>query len=125
MLESIKIIIQLKNCKYNKKLVFNYNQVVVQSIMGLYTTSVIDTFKEYDMKLPTLKITGLDKALAKAGSQENMAKQLGVTQQAISLWAHQGWVPTRRAIEIEQTYGVSRAELISPRLIDLFDEKEL
>lgn len=122
MLESIKTIVQLKNCKYKHLVVFNYNKVVVQSILGLYATSVIDIFKEYDMRL---KMTGLDKALAKAGSQENMAKQLGVTQQVISLWAHQGWVPTRRAIEIEQAYGVHRVELVSPRLIDLFDEKEL
>lgn len=65
--------------------------------------------------------SGISEALQKAGSQERLAEQLGVSQQAISMWHRRGWVPVRRAIEIEAQFGVPRARLISPRLIDLVD----
>jgi DNA-binding transcriptional regulator YdaS (Cro superfamily) len=66
-------------------------------------------------------VNGIHAALLKAGSQQVMANQLGVSQQAISIWLRRGWVPHRRAIEIEQTYNIPRARLISPRLIDLVE----
>lgn len=62
---------------------------------------------------------GIAAAVEAAGSQQKLARLLGVTQQVISTWCRRGWVPVRRAQEIEATLGVPRATLISPRLVDL------
>lgn len=60
-------------------------------------------------------------AVDKAGSQERLADQLGVSQQAISKWLRRGYVPLQRAQEIEIQYGIPRARLINPRIVDLAD----
>jgi DNA-binding transcriptional regulator YdaS (Cro superfamily) len=65
--------------------------------------------------------TGIADALTKAGNQEKLADQLGVSQQAVSIWLRRGWVPVRRALEIEAQFGIPRSRLISPRLADLVD----
>lgn len=62
--------------------------------------------------------TGIADAIAEAGSQEALAAVLGVTQQAVSSWLKQGWVPRDRAKEIENTYSVARARLVDPKLLD-------
>lgn len=62
---------------------------------------------------------GIDKAVELAGSQQELARQLGVSQQAISEWVQRGYVPVGRVIEIEATYGVSRLDLVDPQLRDL------
>jgi DNA-binding transcriptional regulator YdaS (Cro superfamily) len=67
------------------------------------------------------KQKGIAAAVSAAGSQQKLAEQLGVTQQAIAKWFKQGFVPLRRAQEIEALFGVSRARLINPRLLDLID----
>lgn len=58
----------------------------------------------------------LVEVIQKAGSQAALARELGVTYQNIVLWMKQGWVPSGRAQQIENTYGVPRAQLISPKL---------
>ena len=55
------------------------------------------------------------------GTQVHLARVLGCTQQAVSLWLAQGWVPLRRAVEIEAVLGVPRGRLIRPRLRELVD----
>lgn len=70
------------------------------------------------MKTATLNNPGVQRAIKAAGSQKSMAMALGVTQQAVSAWREQGFVPASRAKEIEVLYGVPRAELISPKLRD-------
>lgn len=54
-----------------------------------------------------------------AGSQANLARALGVSEPAIRKWVLQGWVPVRRAQEIEAQFGLPRTTLINPRLLDL------
>jgi DNA-binding transcriptional regulator YdaS (Cro superfamily) len=68
--------------------------------------------------------TGIADALQQAGNQAHLAERLGVSQQAVSIWLRRGWVPVRRALEIEAQFGVPRARLISPRLADLVDLPE-
>lgn len=53
------------------------------------------------------------------GNQAALARSLGVTEQAVCQWVRQGWVPVRRAQEIEALTGVPRGALINPRLLDL------
>jgi len=73
------------------------------------------------MNLPTTSSTGIAEALQSAGSQSQLADRLGDSQQAISIWLRRGWVPVRRALEIEAQFGIPRSRLISPRLADLVD----
>lgn len=68
--------------------------------------------------------TGIADALKQAGNQVALAERLGVSQQAVSIWLRRGWVPVRRALEIEAQFGIPRARLISPRLADLVDLPE-
>jgi hypothetical protein len=62
---------------------------------------------------------GIDTAVASAGSQGKLAAQLGVTQQAVAKWVERGYAPLRRAQEIEAVFGVPRARLANPRMLDL------
>lgn len=66
-------------------------------------------------------VAGIQAAVAAAGSQELLAEQLGVTQQAVSVWVTQGWAPKKRAIEIEMLTGVARARLVDPKILNLVD----
>lgn len=64
-------------------------------------------------------MTGIEQAVAAAGSQGKLADELGVTQQLVSTWVRQGYAPVRWLVPIEQATGVGRARLISPKLADL------
>ena len=65
--------------------------------------------------------TGIVQAVTAAGTQQTLAEKLGVTQQAVSTWVRRGWAPLRRAQEIEAQFGIPRARLINPRIVDLVD----
>jgi hypothetical protein len=67
----------------------------------------------------TAHLSGIEQAIAAAGSQDKLAEALGCTQQNISFWKAQGFAPTSRIVEIEQRTGVPRALLINPRVADL------
>jgi transcriptional regulator with XRE-family HTH domain len=69
----------------------------------------------------TTEESGIAAAVKAATTQEALAEKLGVTQQAVSRWLKQGWVPLLRAQEIEVHYGIPRARLINPRIVDLVD----
>ena len=69
--------------------------------------------------------SGISDAVRLAGTQDLLAEKLGVSQQAVSIWLRRGWVPLRRAQEIEVLLGVSRARLINPRIADLVDLPEV
>lgn len=63
--------------------------------------------------------SGVDQAIKQAGGQVALAKHLGVSQQAISLWRRQGWVPLKRINEIEAQFGIPRIELVNPTILDM------
>ncbi|CAB4122757.1 Putative bacterial antitoxin YdaS [uncultured Caudovirales phage] len=65
-------------------------------------------------------MTGIEKAITACGSQAKLAELIGCTQQNVSFWRRQGFVPPDRILEIEQASGVGRTELINPKLLDLF-----
>jgi len=64
---------------------------------------------------------GIAEAVERAGGQVKLAQALGVTQQFISSCRRRGYVPPRRAVEIEAQFGIPRRRLINPRLVDLVD----
>jgi hypothetical protein len=70
--------------------------------------------------MTTFLMTGMEKAIKAAGGQVALAEQLGVSQQAISLWKRRGYAPISRLTEIECQYGVRSLELINPRIIEFF-----
>jgi DNA-binding transcriptional regulator YdaS (Cro superfamily) len=61
------------------------------------------------------KYTGILAAVVAAGGLSPMARQLGVSYQAVQQWMGQGYVPLIRVTEIESLYGVPRAELMNPK----------
>lgn len=65
---------------------------------------------------------GVKQAAYAAGSQAKLARALGVTEQAIHNWVTRGWVPLRRAQEIEALFGVPRGLTINPRIKNLLAE---
>lgn len=65
--------------------------------------------------------TGIQDAVKAAGTQVKLAEALEVTQQSVSLWLSQGWVPLQRAKEIEERYGIPRIRLINPRIAEVLE----
>jgi len=58
----------------------------------------------------------LTKALAKIGSNSEVARRLtamgkGITHQAVSSWERKGKLPVERVLDIERLSGVSRHDL--------------
>lgn len=68
--------------------------------------------------------SGIERAVEAFGSQEAMARELGVTQQAVSSWVANGYVPVRRVVQIEALTGVPRADLLEPKLADIVRRAE-
>lgn len=65
-------------------------------------------------------MTPLQRAIDSAGGRAPFASALNVTVQAVCQWVKRGWVPPARALEIEDLYGVPRADLLKPDLRDIF-----
>jgi len=64
-------------------------------------------------------MSGIKTAIALAGGGQQLATVLGVSHQSVYQWVKRGWVPTQRAIQIEEEYGVPRRELLKPELAAL------
>jgi DNA-binding transcriptional regulator YdaS (Cro superfamily) len=67
--------------------------------------------------------TGIERAITQAGGQDSLAERMGCTQQNVSVWKKNGYVPLVRAVEIEQLTGVPREDLISPRIKEVIGQE--
>lgn len=61
------------------------------------------------------KYSGILHAIVKAGGFSQLARDVGVSYQAVQQWSSQGYVPLTRVTEIEALYGVPRTELMNPK----------
>lgn len=55
--------------------------------------------------------TPLQRAIVAAGSQQNLASQLGIRSASISEWKSRGRIPVERVRSIESVTGISKHEL--------------
>ena len=69
--------------------------------------------------MDTTTDTGIADAIAAVGSQEQLAAAIGTSQQNVSFWKRQGFVPVEHIVAVEQASGVPRARLIKPKILDL------
>jgi DNA-binding transcriptional regulator YdaS (Cro superfamily) len=76
------------------------------------------------MQETSLSPSGIADAIVAAGTQADLAATLGVTQQVVSRWLRRGWVPLRRANQIEQRYKIPRGRLANPKLMALLIPSE-
>lgn len=75
-------------------------------------------------------LTGIERAIIATGTQAALAAQLSSrfpgtphpSQQAVSQWVRQGFVPKDRAKEIETITGVPFRELLAPALRELLSD---
>lgn len=61
-------------------------------------------------------MTGIEKAIAAAGSEQALGEMLGVSQQAVSKMKRRGFVPLSRVDQIVNVMRIAREELIDPKL---------
>lgn len=66
-----------------------------------------------------LSPSGIADAIIAAGNQSQLASRLGVSQQVVSKWLCRGWVPLKRANEIEAKFSIPRGRLANPRILSL------
>lgn len=66
-----------------------------------------------------VETTGITDVIIAAGSHSNLARQLGVTRQAVQQWVTRGYVPLSRIVEIESLYGIDRKRLLHPKHLTL------
>ncbi len=67
--------------------------------------------------------SGIEAAIRRAGTQAKLAQLVGVTQQNISVWLRQGYVPLMPALKVEEVTGVSRRRLLRPDIAALVKTK--
>lgn len=56
-------------------------------------------------------MSGLNKAIEFAGSQQKLSILIGISSMAVSKWVKSGKVPTDRVLNVEKLTGVPRTEL--------------
>lgn len=61
------------------------------------------------------KYTGILHAIVKASGFSQLARDVGVSYQAVQQWHSQGYVPLTRVTELEALYGIPRTELMNPK----------
>lgn len=62
-------------------------------------------------------MAGIDKAITRAGDALALAKALGVSRQYVYKARAKGWVSPARASQMEALYGIPKAELMNPELV--------
>lgn len=63
------------------------------------------------------QMKGINLAIKFAGGACELASQLGVSHQIVYIWARRGWVPGKRALQIERAYNIPRIDLIDPKIV--------
>ncbi len=61
-------------------------------------------------------MTGIDKAIAAAGSEAKLGDMLGISQQAVNKMKKRGYAPLCRVDQLTNAFRIERDELIDPRL---------
>lgn len=93
------------------------NQVALANVLGVSQKTVSEWVRhDNPPRREKRPKNAVDEAVALAGDQPSLARALGVTQQNVSAWVRQGYVPAKRAQEIEVLYGVDRSRLLSPKI---------
>ena len=64
-------------------------------------------------------MTGIHKAIDLAGGQEKLANALGISQQAVSDWMQQGFVPIPRIVPVLDIVDPKRETLSSRDLMSM------
>lgn len=72
-----------------------------------------------EIDLNALYETPVYKAVEAAGGVSPLARLLGVSRQVVYTWLRRGWVPTKRAFEIESRLNIPRGDLVHPTLRNL------
>jgi DNA-binding transcriptional regulator YdaS (Cro superfamily) len=85
-------------------------------------------YQNVDYKGGVMVKTGLDKAVALAGSQAKLAMRLEVSQQAISEWVARGFLPVGRIDDVLNAVdpsckSIKPRDLIDPELVALMDKQ--
>jgi DNA-binding transcriptional regulator YdaS (Cro superfamily) len=61
----------------------------------------------------------IERAVEAAGSQTALAKELGITPQAVSAWVDAGCVPLPRMKDVSALTGISIGDLLMDIQVDL------
>lgn len=61
-------------------------------------------------------MTGIERAIERAGSVQAVADLLGLTNQSVSLMRAKGYVPHHHIPAIAEAYGIARRDLVDPRI---------
>ena len=64
-------------------------------------------------------LTGINLAIKKAGCISALARKLQVSHQVVNRWHKRGYVPAKRALEIEMLYGVPARDMVDPSLLHI------
>lgn len=67
-------------------------------------------------KTPTPELSGLERAIRRAGGQGNLAAKMGVCQQLVSSWKRRGWVSAEYALAISKETGIDPITLVQPQM---------
>jgi len=65
------------------------------------------------------KQDGIRDAIRSMGGQRAVAEYFNLSQQAVSLWAQQGYAPVQKAKALAEATGLPVRDLVSPHLRDL------
>lgn len=70
-------------------------------------------------------MSGIEQAVAAAGSAKALALLCGVQEPAVSKWRAKGWVPTTHMAAITRATGVPSRDLMDPEVVRIVREETL